>query len=58
MEWLWGESDHEQNDFNLHSDDLASARQEIIRLRNKLKSATQTLEGAYKLALEALKLEE
>lgn len=39
-------------------DDLTSARLEITRLRNKLKSATQTLEGAYKLALEALKLEE
>lgn len=58
MDWLWGESESEQNSHDAQLEDLTLARQEIARLRNKLKSATQTLEGAYKLALEALKLEE
>lgn len=57
MEWLSGiDSESKENGSNL--DDLTFARLEITRLRNKLKSATQTLEGAYKLALEALKLED
>lgn len=57
MEWLSG-IDSEEKEHSLHFDNIPSARQEITRLKNKLKSATQTLEGAYKLALEALKLED
>lgn len=59
MEWLCGiDSSSETPDSAMPIDELLKARQEIARLKNKLRSATKTLEGAYTLAMEALKLEE
>lgn len=59
MEWLCGiDSSPETPDSAMPIDELLRARQEIVRLKNKLRSATKTLEGAYTLAMEALKLEE
>lgn len=56
MEWLWGVN-NKPEDCN-STNELLQARQEIARLKSKLRSARKTLEGAYSLALEALELEE
>lgn len=58
MEWLWGVEEQSSPDTESPTSELLAARKEIIRLKNKLHSARKTLEGAYKLALEALKIEE
>ncbi|MEG2971475.1 MAG: helix-turn-helix transcriptional regulator, partial [Akkermansia sp.] len=58
MEWLWGVDEPAILEKVTPANDLLSAKKEIIRLKNKLRSARKTLEGSYKLALEALKIEE
>lgn len=58
MEWLWGGEEPVIPETGTPQNDLLSAKKEIIRLKNKLRSARKTLEGSYKLALEALKIEE
>lgn len=58
MDNLWGTNEQGKKTEETPTTELLRAKQEIVRLKNKLRSATKTLEGAYTLAMEALKLEE